>query len=363
MSTNVAQKKEGKDTPRCVFPCTPSPLLPRNTTVPEDTIRPSSEDQPIVSTAQASQFIPLSTLLNDPYELSKRLYLFPVPSLNSRSRPLKSTPSRLFRKLTRRFKTPILPPKSANPETASPPRSPTQLSNRRSQAVPIASGDVAAVMRRQAALHQCGLVPLPRKDLSQLEADLDRRFTRIVVLPDDQQDSEEMTTAEKIRKEWQAKNEALPEKQGDDGADPTDPNRFPSESSNAERLEQSDPMGNVEERMTPELTVPPSPDPLVNPESPVPLSPIPETFSIPEVPEEDVAPSENEKVRHLITFNGRLTLINIRLYRKPLQLALWRLSTLFPSPFLTPPRLPTCPTCPHRPLLERVSDYHQLLSA
>ncbi|KAF9648829.1 hypothetical protein BDM02DRAFT_2059996 [Thelephora ganbajun] len=135
-----------------------------------------------------------------------------------RTHPLKSKlSSGLLRKLTTKLKPPVLHPRSANPTIASPPTSPIQPSTRR-PVIPAASTDVAAVKRRQAALQQCGLVPLPSKDLSQLEEELDRELSHVVVLPNDQPEQGELTTAEKIRREWQAKNETQPEKQG--GLDP-----------------------------------------------------------------------------------------------------------------------------------------------
>lgn len=121
-------------------------------------------------------------------------------------------------------------------------------------------------------MQQCGLVPLPRKDLSQLEAELDRRFTRIVVLPQDQQSQAELTSAERIRREWQAKNEGQPEKRGDD----PDPKDLNAHSLDHERLVE--------------------PNPLSSSKSSASLPPIPET----EVPEQDVISSENENVRFSI---------------------------------------------------------------
>lgn len=335
----------------------PLSLLPRGTTVPrllQGTSCSPSEDQPIASAALVSQFI-----LHDPSELSifniQCLYL----PLNSRSQPLRS-PSRLFRKLTTRFKPPTLHPKSANLKTASPPRSPTQPSTHRS-AVPSASADAVAVKRRQAALQQCGLVSLPRRDLSQLEAELDRRFTRIIALPQDEQDHDDLTSAEKIRREWQAKNEDQPDSQADD-VDPTDPNDIPSNPLN-EGPKKLDSLVNPEERMTTGLTLSLSPDPLLGSKSPVFLSPIQETFSIPVVPEEDVAALENEKVRLPITFNC-CSMLTSTLYRTFPLLSFPKQSTLSPSLF--PIRLSlhmfTCRTYPCLPLPERASGYRRSLS-
>ena len=172
-------------------------------------------------------------------------------------------------------------------EIAPPPKSPTSPSARR-PAVPIASTDVAAVRRRQAALQHCGLVPSPRRDLSQLEKELDRRFSHIVALPHDPQDGDELTSAEKIRREWQAKNEAGAETRNQiDGAD------LSSDSQNSQRLPESDSTGNPDGQKFPELPIVAS---LSASENSLPLPPIPETFSFPDIPEEDVIPSESNKV-------------------------------------------------------------------
>ena len=183
-------------------------------------------------------------------------------------------------------------PRPANLDIALPPKSPTQPSTARS-AVPVASTDAAAMKRRRAALQQCGLVAPQRKDLSQLEAELDRRFSRVVVLSQDQQDQEEMSSAEKIRREWQAKNESQFEKQGDD-ADQEDPTGAPTDS---ERPLELDSMGNTEQQKTTEIIAPTT---LLSPKSLVPLSPIPETVSFPDIPEEDVVAPEDDKVLHFL---------------------------------------------------------------
>jgi len=70
--------------------------------------------------------------------------------------------------------------------------------------------DVISVQRRQAALQRRVLSPLQRKDLSQLEQELDQKYNHLVVLPQDQSEQGELTTAEKIRREWQAINKTQP---------------------------------------------------------------------------------------------------------------------------------------------------------
>jgi hypothetical protein len=202
-------------------------------------------------------------------------------------------PSGLFRKLTTKLKPPTVHPRSANSAITSPSSSPTHSSTRR-PAIPEASTDVAAIKRRRAALQQCGLVPSQRKDLSKLEEELDHRVSHVVTLPQDQPEPGELSTAEKIRREWQAKNETQPEKCGDNVGVPSD---IIPDSLTPEPLGKSDLTRNAEEEKTPEPAIPPSP-----------LCSIPAPFSFPDIPEEDVVEPENEKVRHLFSFDHYLPL-------------------------------------------------------
>ena len=244
---------------------------------------------------------PSRTSHHSPSRLSEAHSPFPVHlPLNSRQLSLKSkSPSGLFRRLTTKLKPPSVYPRSANSLIASPPNSPTQSSTRRS-AVPVASTDAAAIQRRRAALQQCGLVPLQRKDLSRLEEELDQRFSHLVVLPQDQPEQGELTTAEKIRREWQTKNEAHPEKQGGD-LDPKVPSDSTSDCLHSELLGKSDLTGNAEEEKTPELIIPPSPR--SSPSAADPAS-TPGTCLSPDIPEGGVTEPENEKVRHLVLFQS-----------------------------------------------------------
>lgn len=219
----------------------------------------------------------------------------------------------------------ILLPKPANLEIPSPPTSPRS-------AAPPAPSDLAAVRRRQAALQQCGLVPVPRRDLSQLEAELDRRFSHVVTLPQDQQDQEDdLTSAERIRREWQAKNEAQPETQGGDPESKV-PNDVPSDSLNPERPGKSDSTSNTEEPKPLEFTALPSGGLLPNLKSPIPLSPILETSSFHDIPEEDVDPYENDKELPSLPLPGPVDPLVIPLPDSPL------------SSFANLPDLPPSPT-------------------
>ena len=134
------------------------------------------------------------------------------------------------------------------------------------------------MQRQQIALQQCGLVPLPRKDLSQLEKELDRKFSQVVVPPQDQPEQGELTTAEKIRREWQANNDQPVEQSGDTAS--KEPNRVA-----------------VEGQQTLEV---PTPQALPRPTSPVSSYSFMGNLLFPDIPEEDVTTTGIEKVRRLV---------------------------------------------------------------
>ena len=234
----------------------------------------------------------------------QRLLSFPLPSLDCRSQPLKSKPTPgLFRKLTTRLKPLTFHPKSTKSTIPSSLTSPVKSPTPRS-AVPIVSNDKAAVKRRQAALQKCGLVPTQRKDLSQLEQELDQRFSHIVVLPQDQQEEDELTTAERIRREWQAKNEANapPEIHADD-PNPNRPEGVSKDTPSPDRLGKSDSTENPEEETTLEST---PPHPSLHPTSPLSLPLIPETSVFPDIPEEEkgAVVSGITKVHHFVSIQS-----------------------------------------------------------
>ena len=205
-------------------------------------------------------------------------------------------PTGLLRKLTTKLKPLNLRPRSAIPKIASPPTSPLQPSPRRA-AVPSASTDLAAIKRRNAALQQCGLV---RRDLSQLEQELDCKFSRIVDSPPDELEQGELTTAERIRREWQSRNETQVEKQGD-GPSPMLPSDVTSAALHPGPHGKSDLARNAQEQQTSEPPNPTSPQMLLTLATPVSLDSIPGAFSFPDIPEEAVvALSKIDKVRSLV---------------------------------------------------------------
>jgi len=152
------------------------------------------------------------------------------------------------------------------------------------------------MQRRQAALQQCGLVPLPRKDLSRLEQELDQKFSHVIALPQDQPEQGELSTAEKIRREWQANNENQPVTQSGD-VDPEDPNGLTSDTLNPARLGESDSTRDAEVRKALEVPLPPSPQTALDPTTPISIYSIPGSFLFHDIPEEEVIPPEIEKVR------------------------------------------------------------------
>ena len=184
-------------------------------------------------------------------------------------------PSGILRKITTKFKPSQSPPKSANLALESP-RSP--LSPTRRTGVPEAPDDLVARRRRQAALQKCGLTPT--KDLSRLEQELDELSTYVVVPPQDRPEQGELSTAEKIIREWQAKNEGLPVEQGGPGS--TGPRGVTSDL--------------AEDQKTTKVTSPTSPRTVPNPARPASLCSIPEVFLFPDIPEEDDTAPGIEKV-------------------------------------------------------------------
>ena len=237
---------------------------------------------------------PNSSLTNRPPELLMLIIFSVHHPLNCRQQSLKSKmPSGLLRKLTTKLKPPTVHQRSANSAIISPPNSPPT----KRSAVPAASTDAAAIERRRAALQQCGLVPLQRKDLSQLEHELDQRFSQLVIPPQDQPEQGELSTAEKIRREWQAKNETQPQKQGHDLGPKVVPNDVGSGSLDPEPLGKSDLTSNAEQEKS---ITPAPPHVLLNPTNPISLSSIPATLLFPDIPEEDDPEPENEKVCHLV---------------------------------------------------------------
>lgn len=132
-----------------------------------------------------------------------------------------------------------------------------------------------------------------------MEEELDRRFSHLAVPPQHQPEQGEMTTAEKIRREWQTKNETLSEKQDHD-LDQMLPN-----ASDSLVLGKSDFTTNPQALA---LAVPASSHSLLSPTDPISPYAIPSTFLFPDIPEEAPTEREAEKVPFLLLLYSLLLL-------------------------------------------------------
>lgn len=87
--------------------------------------------------------------------------------------------------------------------------SPRRDSTIRAKAAPPLPNDFTSKENQEAALRERGLIATPKKDLSQVEQDLDRRYAKVTSVPRDQATKDgQQSAAEKIRQEWKAKNQA-----------------------------------------------------------------------------------------------------------------------------------------------------------
>lgn len=123
------------------------------------------------------------------------LSLTPLSSSNTTS-DQKET-SGLFKKLASKLKYPTTGQFST---TSTPVKATTMVRVKK---------DFTSKEQREAALRERGLVASPRKDLSQVEQDLDQRYTNTSPTPQDQTAEEgQPSAAERIMQEWKAKNQA-----------------------------------------------------------------------------------------------------------------------------------------------------------
>lgn len=109
----------------------------------------------------------------------------------------------LFKKLASKLKSPAMG--QLNTTSTTPPATPAV----RVKSGPPLTNDFTSKEQREAALRERGLIAAPKKDLSQLEQDLDRRYTKTTPAPRDQTTKAgQPSAAEKIIQEWKAKNQA-----------------------------------------------------------------------------------------------------------------------------------------------------------
>lgn len=77
----------------------------------------------------------------------------------------------------------------------------------RTKSAPPLVNDFTSKEQREAALRERGLIAAPKRDLSQVEQDLDRKYAKVAPIPQDQATKDgHQSAAEKIRQEWKAKN-------------------------------------------------------------------------------------------------------------------------------------------------------------
>jgi hypothetical protein len=114
-----------------------------------------------------------------------------------------TTTSGLFKKLASKLKSPA-PGQLKTTATAAKRTSTVRVKN-----APPLTNDFTSKEQREAALRERGLIAAPRKDLSQLEKDLDQRYAKATSIPRDQTTKDgQPSAAEKIIQEWKARNRA-----------------------------------------------------------------------------------------------------------------------------------------------------------
>jgi len=131
-----------------------------------------------------------------------------------------------------------------------------------------------------------------------LEQELDQRFSHVVALPQDLPEQGELSTAEKIRREWQTNSGT--QLIACIAADPEDPNGLTSDAPHLTRHGELDTASNEELRKALAVPIPPSSQSALDPATPISIYSIPGSFLFHDIPEEEVTPPEAEKVRCLV---------------------------------------------------------------
>ena len=109
--------------------------------------------------------------------------------------------SGLFKKLASKLMSPAA--RQLNTMQTSPQRNLTV----RTKSAPPLTNDFTSKEQREAALRERGLIAAPKRDLSQVEQDLDRKYAKVAPIPQDQATKNgQQSAAEKIMQEWKAKN-------------------------------------------------------------------------------------------------------------------------------------------------------------
>ena len=122
-------------------------------------------------------------------------------SSNTVAADRKETASGLFKKLASKLKSPALGQLNATSTTTK------ATSSARVKSSPPLPSDFTCKEQREAALRARGLIVAPKKDLSEVEQDLDRRYAKTKPVPQEQTTEDgQPSAAEKIMQEWKAKN-------------------------------------------------------------------------------------------------------------------------------------------------------------
>jgi len=123
--------------------------------------------------------------------------------ISSQTAPDQREISGLFKKIASKLKSPA--PGQLNTTTAAA----KATSTIRVKNAPPLTNDFTSKEQREAALRARGLLAPPRRDLSQIEKDLDKKHAKTTPIPRDQTtEGGEPSAAEKIIQEWKAKNKA-----------------------------------------------------------------------------------------------------------------------------------------------------------
>ena len=123
-----------------------------------------------------------------------------APSLSSNTAPDRKETYGLFKKLASKLKSP-----AAAQLNATPTRTATKVT--RVKNAPPLTNDFTCKEQREAALRARGLIAAPKKDLSEVEQDLDQRYAKTKAVPQEQTIKDgQPSAAEKIMQEWKAKN-------------------------------------------------------------------------------------------------------------------------------------------------------------
>lgn len=151
------------------------------------------------------------TIGNDNPGCVRRLFLGPADFYSLLAKTHLSSPTTSDRKETsglfKKLASKLVSPAARQLNTTQ--TSPQRIFTVRARGAPPLTNDFTSKEQREAALRERGLIAAPKKDLSQVEQDLDRKYAKVAPIPRDQTTKGgQQSAAEKIRQEWKAKNQA-----------------------------------------------------------------------------------------------------------------------------------------------------------